>query len=66
MIVTEIGKVQNDRITVRAYDGEDHSSVGIYYAGTIRLGREYLMDPDQARELARMLTEAADDLEGKE
>jgi hypothetical protein len=64
MIVTEIGKVQNDRITVRTYDGEDLSSVGIHYAGTIRQGCEYLMDPDMARELARMLTEAADYLEG--
>ena len=51
MIVTEIGKVQNDKITVRVYDGEDLTSVGIHYAGTIRQGCEYLLPPDKAREL---------------
>ena len=66
MIVTVIGKVWDDWITVRAYDDEAMPSVGIHYAGTIRQGCEYLMPPDKARELARMLTEAADALEGKE
>lgn len=66
MTAREIGKVWNDWITVRAYDHEDLPSVGIYYADTARQGCEYLMPPDKARELARMLTEAADALEGKE
>lgn len=65
MTIREIGKVWNDWITVRAYDDHPLSPcVGIHYAGTIRQGCEYLMPPDQARELARMLTEAADALEG--
>lgn len=66
MTATEIGTVWNDWIRVRAYDHEDLPCVGIYYSDTARQGCEYLMPPEMARRLAKLLTEAADALEGKE
>lgn len=68
MTATEIGKTWDDWIRVRAYDSGTLPApcVGVHYAGTARQGCEYLMPPEMARELARMLTEAADALEGKE